>query len=285
MPRKKDEHPLNVLLEIVSMLPWWAGVILAAVSFMILHAIAGAPVTVGTGTNQIASSMIGGLIKAFAFAGQFIIPTICLIAAATSAWKRSERKSLVNSIAASEAPSALHGMTWREFELAVGEAFRLDGFQVEERGGSGADGGVDLVLRRGGEKFFVQCKQWKALKVGVDIVRELYGVMAAHGATGGFVVTSGTFSNDAIAFASGRNIVLVGGEILFDMIKNANRAPTANALLDDAGTRAEASAPTCPVCASSMVQRVAKKGPSAGRAFWGCRSYPACRGTRDIPAI
>jgi restriction system protein len=46
-----------------------------------------------------------------------------------------------------------------------------------ETGGGGPDGGVDLVLRKpggnGSEKFLVQCKQWRALKVGVDVVREL----------------------------------------------------------------------------------------------------------------
>jgi restriction system protein len=33
--------------------------------------------------------------------------------------------------------------------------------------------GVDLALTKGTEKFLVQCKQWKAYKVGVDVVREL----------------------------------------------------------------------------------------------------------------
>ena len=33
------------------------------------------------------------------------------------------------------------------------------------------------------EKFLVQCKQGKAYIVGVDVVRELYGVMAAKGAS------------------------------------------------------------------------------------------------------
>jgi restriction system protein len=45
--------------------------------------------------------------------------------------------------------------------------------------------------------FLVQCKQWKAFKVGVQVVRELYGLMAAHGAAGGFVVTSGRFTDEA----------------------------------------------------------------------------------------
>jgi restriction system protein len=64
--------------------------------------------------------------------------------------------------------------------------------------------GVDLMLRRDKEKFFVQCSE--TFKVGVQVVRELYGVMAAKVAAGGFVVISGSFTEEAIAFASGRNV-------------------------------------------------------------------------------
>ena len=42
-------------------------------------------------------------------------------------------------------------------------------------------------------------------------MREFYGVMAAGGATGGFVVTSDVFTDDARAFAAGRNIDLIDG--------------------------------------------------------------------------
>ena len=86
-------------------------------------------------------------------------------------------------------------------EFAVGEAFRLQGYQVTENHAGGTDGGIDLILRKGNEKFLVQCKQWKAFTVAVTIVRELYGVMAAERAVGGFVVTSGQFTKDAEAFA------------------------------------------------------------------------------------
>lgn len=95
-------------------------------------------------------------------------------------------------------------MTRQEFELLVGEGFRQQGYQVTESGGGGADGGVDLVLRKGGDKLLVQCKQWKAFMVGVTVVRELYGVMAADGAPWGFVVTSGRFTDEAKTFVKGR---------------------------------------------------------------------------------
>ena len=201
------------------------------------------------------------------------------------------RRGLVADVAQSQARNALDGMTWREFELLVGEGFRLQGYQVVETGGGGADGGVDVVLSRpgknGGETFLVQCKQWRALKVGVDVVRELYGVMAARGATGGFVVTSGRFTDDAVSFASGRNVTLVDGPKLLALIKQVKVGAVRPATRADAtkssppGT-APAQATTCPLCAKPMVRRTAKRGANAGGEFWGCTGYPACRGTRPI---
>jgi four helix bundle suffix protein len=41
-------------------------------------------------------------------------------------------------------------------------------------------------------------------------------------------------------------------------------------------------APVCPVCGKGMRQRTARTGPHAGQPFWGCSSYPACKGTRDV---
>ncbi len=47
---------------------------------------------------------------------------------------------------------------WRQFELLVGEAFRRQGYAVEETGLGGADGGIDLILRKDGRRTLVQCK-------------------------------------------------------------------------------------------------------------------------------
>ncbi|MGH8728931.1 MAG: restriction endonuclease [Burkholderiales bacterium] len=113
--------------------------------------------------------------------------------------------------------------------------------------------------------------------VGVDVVRELFGVMSACGAVGGFVVTSGSFSPDARAFADGRNVELIAGEKLLEMIQEVQRS--------EATTKPSvqsSAAPACPACGSSMVRRVAKKGSNAGRAFWGCPTFPRCKGTRAV---
>jgi restriction system protein len=290
MARRKKSGPVEDLVELMARLPWWAGVALALVSYLLLRQIAVQPLPAAT-PGQAGAMMAQSLWKGFAVAGQYVVPLMCLAAAGVSAWRRKVRQDLVNEVAQSPASDALDGMSWREFELLVGEGFRLQGYQVVETGGGGADGGVDLVLtrpgRNGTEKFLVQCKQWRALKVGVDVVRELYGVMAARGATGGFVVTSGRFTDEALSFASGRNVTLVDGTRLLGHLRQAN------SMNGQAAGRASASeafppAPTpsqsmtCPLCTRPMARRMAKRGVRAGSEFWGCSGYPNCRGTRPI---
>jgi restriction system protein len=291
MARRKKTSTADDLLEFVAMLPWWAGVLLALVSYFVLHHIASQPVVAHTQPGQMGAMVTQSIWKSLATVGQYFVPFICLLGAVTSAWRRRERKNLVGDVARSQATDALDGMSWREFEMLVGEGFRLQGYQVVETGGAGADGGVDLVLTKpgksGGEKFLVQCKQWRAYKVGVDVVRELYGVMAAKGATGGFVVTSGRFTEEAISFASGRNVTLVDGPKLHGLLRQAQagaeRSPAQKPAVS-VGHAPASSAQTlaCPLCAKPMVRRTAKRGANAGNEFWGCTGYPACRGTRPI---
>jgi restriction system protein len=40
--------------------------------------------------------------------------------------------------------------------------------------------------------------------------------------------------------------------------------------------------PACPACGSAMVLRAAKSGKNAGKQFWGCSSYPGCKGTAKV---
>jgi restriction system protein len=236
MGRKRKQSGTEDLMDLVAMLPWWAGVALALLSYAVLHKLSVAPKPAALQPGQVGEFVQRTMLAMFAFYGQFVIPAICLIGALVSFVKRRKREALVGQITQSKGADALNGMSWREFELLVGEAFRLRGYKVAEQGGAQADGGIDLVLRKDGETFLVQCKQWKAFKVGVEVIRGLYGVMAANGAAGGYIVTSGTFTDGAEAFAHGRNITMVDGPQLFDMIRQAKRSLQDDALAG-AGTR------------------------------------------------
>lgn len=43
--------------------------------------------------------------------------------------------------------------------------------------------------------------------------------------------------------------------------------------------------PTCPKCDGAMVKRISKKGKNIGNEFWGCQSYPKCRGVVAIEEV
>jgi len=212
---------------------------------------------------------------------QYLIPLLCVVGAIGSIIKRGLRKGLVSHVVNSQDSKSLNDMTWQEFESLIGEVFRLKGYSVAETGGGGPDGGIDLKLQKDGETFFVQCKQWRAYTVGIAIVRELYGVMAAQGATGGFVVTSGTFSDEAKDFAENRNIILLDGENIYASIHDTGAKPAIKIAL----SAQQSHVPDCPVCGRPMVKRVTKRGPQAGREFWGCIQFPSCRGMRPMDSV
>lgn len=46
--------------------------------------------------------------------------------------------------------------------------------------------------------------------------------------------------------------------------------------------RPKPAAPTCTRCSHPMVRRTARQGAQAGKQFWGCSAYPACKATLPI---
>lgn len=272
------------------MLPWWVGSTLAVVAYVVLHRYASADVPTNVSPGQVGQMVFGQMTKVLAFYGQFIIPLLLLAGAAASFFGRRKREGLVRDAGGDRSGATLRALSWKDFELLVGEAFRMRGFSVVETGGGGYDGGIDLQLKKGSEVFLVQCKQWRAYKVSVNVVRELFGVMASQGATGGFVVTSGTFSADARSFVEGKNIELIDGSALQGMIERVSCAQPEMMSVRGVSNRAEphlqttalVMEPTCPRCGSAMAKRIAKQGSKAGGAFWGCTAFPKCRGVRAI---
>jgi restriction system protein len=284
MARRRDRKgAADDLLAIAAKLPWWASLVLAVLSFVLLHLVADQDVGSASSTKDIGTIAARGLFRSLANIGQYIVPLIFIVGAVVSVVGQRRRHALVGQVAESDSPAPLNEMTWREFEGLVQEAFRLRGYSVRRTGGDGPDGGVDLMLDRGAEKVLVQCKQWRAMRVGVSVVRELYGVMAAQGAAAGIVVTSGAFTPDAVEFASGRNVRLIAGPELLEMIREV-RVSTSRADFTSSPRQPNLMEPArgCPRCGSPMVKREAKRGPNAGRAFFGCSRYPECRGTSSI---
>jgi restriction system protein len=282
---RKRASLINDLLAIATRLPWWLGVALAVVSYFGLHHFAEQEVnTAIKHSSQMVDVVTGTLIKTFARAGQYLLPCVFLLGASMSAYRAMANSKLLIRATRPDAAAAIDGMRWHEFEALVGEGYRHQGYSVKHSGGNGPDGGIDLVLSKGGEQHFVQCKQWRANKVGVAVVRELYGVMSAKGAAGGMVVTSGAFTSDAQAFAKGRNIQLLDGPQLLKLLKLSRQGDGTPlpSFFPEQEKATQALTPSCPQCKSRMVLRRARQGKNAGQAFWGCGTYPKCKGTLPL---
>ena len=151
MERKGKSSPAGDFIQIASKLPYWAALVLAVISYFLLHSYATQPTSIVIVPGQIANAMIPTVLKGLATAGQYIMPILFVTAAILSWVGRSKPTSLQK---------------------------------------------VDT--------------------------------------------TSGPAPANFRSFNS----------------------------------------PSCPLCSNEMLRREAKRGTNAGKAFWGCAKYPACKGTR-----
>jgi restriction system protein len=92
------------------------------------------------------------------------------------------------------------------------------------------------------------------------------------------------FTQEAAAFASGRNIHLVNGSKLTGLLRQARgsrqRPDPVGAAAAESAAPSTASRLACPNCEGPMLSKRARRGPNAGGLFWGCAAFPDCKGTR-----
>ena len=266
MARRKESW-----FELIAAMPWPVGIVLGIVAYI------GIRYGIGWYFDSRGNPILSGFAKA-ADSGAFapfawMALGVCWFAALMSFLGRHKRKHLLETQTGLD---SLRAMNWQEFEMLVGEAFRRQGYRIEETGLGGADGGVDLLMRKHGRTTLVQCKQWRSQRVDVKVVREMYGLLAHHGADAVKIVAVGDFTPDAQRFAQGKPIELIHGESLLAMIRGVQEAPaTTSSSAKPAAT--SSATPDCPSCGTAMVKRANRRTHDA---FWGCPEYPACRGTR-----
>ena len=253
-------------------LPWPVGLIVGLVAFLLLHE--GIPAWMASRGGPLAQGFAGGMGGIFGVAS-WILLAGCWLAALFSFLDARRKRRLLETRTDLD---SLAANGWRDFERLVGEAFRRQGYAVEETGLGGADGGIDLILHRDGRRTLVQCKQWRRERVPVNVVREMYGLLAHHRADDVIVAAWGGFTPDAAHFASGKPIRLIDGETLLAMIRAVQTGPTRPSERQEPTLSMSAGdAPDCPKCGSGMVRRNNRRD---GTQFWGCTRFPACRGTR-----
>lgn len=199
-----------------------------------------------------------------------LIAAILLLPLPVAIWRSDKERRLVRKL---KSIDALRAMSWQELEMVVRKLFASQGYSAQRIGGKGADGGIDVILRRRGRTILVQCKQWTAQQVGVAVIRELAGVIAARGANGGVVVTCGVFTRDAHDFAKRAGITLLDG---MGLLKMRNSGALAVPLLEQS-MAPDVALCGCPKCGARMVSCISR---NSGKPFLGCSNYPDCYGRR-----
>ncbi len=263
MAKRKDDS-LDELFDVLKDSPWWVSLLVGAISYAIMRF----AFPMIWPDEKSMSGMLAGIISQVSWVSAiFIVPAIVSVFRSARKRRMLDRQNGIESIRA---------LSWKQLEELLGEAYRRQGYTVFENSRLGADGGVDVTLKKDGAIYLVQAKHWKTYKVGVKVVREMLGLVTAHKAAGAIVVTSGRFTKEAIAFAANQSVELVDGDALMRLVAGVQSASRMVAQPQMSSAR------TCSKCGSALVLRQAKRGPNAGGQFWGCEGYPQCRHTEPF---
>lgn len=138
-------------------------------------------------------------------------------------------------IALRSSPYLLGELDPRQFEEIVAEVFRFKGYQVDLTKRT-RDGGKDIIAIHTDSlgiknKYFIECKCYaESNKIGVDIVRSLYGVKnTKEGPNKAILVTTSTFTSGAKKFleneaASSWELTLADREQLLKWLDDYNES-------------------------------------------------------------
>jgi restriction system protein len=114
--------------------------------------------------------------------------------------------------------------------------------------------------------------------VSLVMLSEFYDVMSKEPALDkGYFITTGSFSHEARKFASDKPLVLIDGERLMDFARIAESIDAAKGWtslqnsLNNMGYK-------CPMCGADMLLRTVESNSHSVAQFWGCSSYPGCKG-------
>lgn len=106
-----------------------------------------------------------------------------------------------------------------QFEKVVGDYYRECGYVVHQTKRSN-DGGKDLVMYKGGQTYYVECKKYsKNNSIGRPLIQQLVGVCHPNNAKGIFVTTS-SFTQGAINEANRSGVQLIDGQTFIKMLRS-----------------------------------------------------------------
>lgn len=116
--------------------------------------------------------------------------------------------------------SDINSLTGIEFEHICQNLLEKMGMITETTKASG-DGGIDIIAYNTqpmlAGKYIIQCKRYTG-SVGEPIIRDLYGVVNSERANKGILITTSFFTSNAKTFADGKQIELIDGSKLAELL-------------------------------------------------------------------
>lgn len=182
----KWQLPRNSLFAILARSPWWVSALIAAGSF--------------------------GVLRLLIPEGMAAFAAMPFLGIAIYAGVRQLRRPGAKRVAA--ALERARGLSGEGFVAALETGLRREGYAVTRMSGA-----ADLVLRRDGLVTLVACKRWKAMRAGIEPLREFDAATREHGAVGRIYVAAGEVTENAREFAAQRNIRLVQEEELARLLR------------------------------------------------------------------
>jgi restriction system protein len=278
--RKKEKSLGELLIDELIALPWWGSLVFGAMVWGM------ASLAIALWPKNLVVMIINSLWP--------VLPVLVGFTSLASAWKSTRSRAVLRRM---KTLQDIREVPWQEFEQLAATYYRELGHEVNHTGQAGPDGGIDLKMRKNGKRILVQCKRYTGRSIGVQAVREFFGVVVAGGADKGIFLTTSDFTPEAMAFGlSQHSLELIPGTRFAQMVHHLRTGATAGhrELLTDPpslwiGSPGQVvphspgtTPPACPRCHSRMVERHAKKGQHRGNVFWGCPQYPACTGIRPL---
>ena len=108
----------------------------------------------------------------------------------------------------------LRAQSWDDFSREMEQAYLREGYTVSRLG----DARADFELVQGPYSTLVACKRWKAVRTGIEPLRELQAAREAREAHHCVYVATGEITDQARAFAAEKRINLLQGAELANLL-------------------------------------------------------------------
>ncbi|HEV2611334.1 MAG TPA: restriction endonuclease [Noviherbaspirillum sp.] len=178
------------LFAILLRSPWWISILIAAV------------------ISLAASAMLPRQVAAYGISAGLPFLVVGIVAA----WRQLRMPSPSR---VAELIETINAMPWRDFANAIEQAYRRDGYDVKRLAGPAAD----FEIAKAGRTVLVSAKRWKAAGAGIEPLRELQMAAEKAEARESIFIMTGQLSDNAKTFASQKNIRVMQGNGLAELLQ------------------------------------------------------------------